>query len=103
MDRLDAMKLFARLAETGSFSAVAREAGIGQRAASSQMAALESRLGLQLPRRSPRGLSLTGAGQNFYNGVVRLLRRRRAVSLLPSLPHWQRRSRLKNRERLAGR
>ena len=30
MDRIDALKIFVRLVESGSFSAVARELGVGQ-------------------------------------------------------------------------
>ncbi len=73
MNRLDAMRLFARVVEAGSFSAVAREFGIGQPAVSKQIAGLEARLGVQLLRRSSRSLSLTEAGQIFYESVVRLL------------------------------
>ena len=40
MDRLDAIRLFVRVVERGSFSAVAREAGVGQSAVSKQIAAL---------------------------------------------------------------
>lgn len=73
MDRLDAIKLFVRVAETGSFSAVAREANIGQPAVSKQVAALEAHLGAQLMHRTSRSLALTEAGQAFYEAGVRLL------------------------------
>ncbi len=45
MDRLEVMRLFVRIAETGSFSKAARAAGIGQPTASKQIAELEERLG----------------------------------------------------------
>ena len=45
MDRMAAIQLFVRVVESGSFSAVAREAGVGQPAVSKQVAALEARLG----------------------------------------------------------
>jgi LysR family transcriptional regulator for bpeEF and oprC len=73
MDRLDAMKLFLRVADSGSFSKAARAAGVGQPAVSKQIAALEARLGAQLLRRTSRGLSLTEAGQEFHESAVRLL------------------------------
>jgi LysR family transcriptional regulator for bpeEF and oprC len=73
MDRLEAMRLFTRVAETGSFSAVARETGIGQPAVSKQIAGLEAHLGVQLLHRTSRSLSLTEAGQNYYEAVVKLL------------------------------
>src|ERR1700761_9635939 len=73
MDRLDAIRLFVRVVENGSFSAVAREAGIGQPAVSKQIAALESHLGAQLMRRTSRSMTLTDAGQTFYESAVRLV------------------------------
>jgi hypothetical protein len=42
MDRLDAIKIFVRVVESGSFSAVARELGVGQPAVSKQVANLEA-------------------------------------------------------------
>jgi LysR family transcriptional regulator, regulator for bpeEF and oprC len=73
MDRLDVMALFVRVADTGSFSRAARAAGIVQPTVSKQIAALEAHLGAQLLRRTSRGLSLTEAGQDFYESSVRLL------------------------------
>jgi hypothetical protein len=40
MDRLDAIKIFVRVVESGSFSAVARELGVGQPAVSKQVASV---------------------------------------------------------------
>lgn len=73
MDRLDAIRLFIRTVENGSFSSVAREAGVGQPAVSKQIAALEAYLGAQLMRRTSRKMTLTGAGQSFYEAAVRLI------------------------------
>jgi DNA-binding transcriptional LysR family regulator len=73
VDRLDAFQMFVRVVETGSFSAVARERGLGQPAVSKQIAALESHLGAQLLRRTSRSLTLTEAGQDFYESAVRLV------------------------------
>ncbi len=73
MDRLDAMRLFVRVVETGNFSAVAREANIGQPAVSKQIAALEAHLRAQLLHRTSRSLNLTEAGQIYYDAAVRLL------------------------------
>jgi LysR family transcriptional regulator for bpeEF and oprC len=73
MDRLDAIAIFVRVVESGSFSAVAREMGLGQPAISKQVAALEAHLGAQLLRRTSRSLSLTEAGQDFYESSVRLI------------------------------
>ena len=73
MDRLDAMRIFVRVVETGSFSAVAREANIGQPAVSKQVAALEEHLRAQLLHRTSRNLTLTESGQIYYESAVRLL------------------------------
>jgi LysR family transcriptional regulator for bpeEF and oprC len=73
MDRLDGIKIFVRVVESGSFSAVARELGTGQPAISKQVAALEEHLGAQLLMRTSRSLSLTEAGHDFYESAVRLI------------------------------
>jgi DNA-binding transcriptional LysR family regulator len=79
MDRLDIMRLFVRIAETGSFSRAAHEIGVGQPTASKTIAALEARLGARLLQRNSRGLSLTAAGQAYYDDAVRLLSEVEAV------------------------
>ncbi|PLY00861.1 MAG: LysR family transcriptional regulator [Desulfuromonas sp.] len=66
MDQLTAMKLFARVVDTGSFSAVAREMNMGQPAVSKQISALEQKLGVRLLNRSSRQLVLTEAGSAYY-------------------------------------
>ncbi|TPJ83283.1 LysR family transcriptional regulator [Mesorhizobium sp. B2-5-13] len=73
MDRMEAIRLFVRVVESGSFSAVARSLGVGQPAVSKQVAALEAHLGAQLLQRTSRSLTLTEAGRDFYESGVRLL------------------------------
>jgi LysR family transcriptional regulator for bpeEF and oprC len=73
MDRMDAISLFVRVVDGGSFSAVARTLGVGQPAVSKQIAALEAHLGAQLLQRTSRSLTLTEAGRDFYESGVRLL------------------------------
>ena len=73
MDRLDAMRLFVRLVESGSFTAVARAEGMGQPAVSKQIRALESYLGAQLLARTSRQVSVTDAGHTFYASAKALL------------------------------
>ncbi|MRW89412.1 LysR family transcriptional regulator [Duganella sp. FT80W] len=73
MDRLDAIRLFVRLVECGSFSAVGREEGIGQPAVSKQIAALERQLGAQLVLRTSRQVAITDAGQAYYESAKRLM------------------------------
>jgi DNA-binding transcriptional LysR family regulator len=73
MDRLNLMRIFARAVETGSFSAVAREQGIGQPNVSRHVAALEQYLGTRLLHRSTRKLTLTPEGERYYSDARRVL------------------------------
>src|ERR1700712_5456962 len=73
MDRLEALQLFVRVVESGSFSKAARAQNIVQPTVSKAIAALEERLGAQLLHRTSRGLNLTAAGQDYYDATVRLL------------------------------
>jgi DNA-binding transcriptional LysR family regulator len=65
MDRIEAMRVFLRVAETGSFSVVARERGTQQPTISKQVAGLERGLGVRLLQRTTRTLSLTEEGRAF--------------------------------------
>jgi DNA-binding transcriptional LysR family regulator len=73
MDRLDALKLFIRVVESGSFAAAAREMGVGQPAVSKQIASLERHLGTQLVRRTSRSMTLTETGQSVYEAGLRII------------------------------
>src|SRR5712675_1717215 len=73
MDKFDAMQTFVRIIEKGSFSAVAKERGIGQPAVSKQISALEEELGTELIHRSSRSIALTEAGRDFYESALRIL------------------------------
>lgn len=66
VDRYQAMATFIRVVDTGSFSAAARQLGVGQSAVSKTVAQLEARLQVSLLSRSTHGLTPTEAGQNFY-------------------------------------
>ncbi|MER7762573.1 LysR family transcriptional regulator [Streptomyces sp. NPDC097619] len=59
---LGAMELLLAVARRGSLGAAARELGITQPAASSRIRAMETRLGVALVERSPRGSTLTPEG-----------------------------------------
>ena len=65
MDRLDAMHLFVRVAETGSFSGVAQQLGVARSVVTRQIAALEAHLGVKLMARSTRRLALTASGTAY--------------------------------------
>jgi DNA-binding transcriptional LysR family regulator len=72
MDRLDAMRLFMRVADAGSFSKAASDMGLGQPTVSRRIQDLEHRLGAELFQRTTRALNMTEAGQKFYEraGVI---------------------------------
>ena len=73
MDRLTAIETFIGVVETGSFSGAARRMNVGQPAVSKTIAQLEALLGVRLLIRSTRGLSVTDAGQRYYDHVKRAL------------------------------
>ena len=65
MDRLAAMHLFVRVAELGSFAAVAQQLGVARSVVTRQIAGLEAHLGVKLMARSTRRLTLTSAGTAY--------------------------------------
>src|SRR5271156_889678 len=67
------MQAFVRVVEKGSFSAVAKERGIGQPAVSKQISALEEELGTELIHRTSRSIALTEPGRDFYESALRIL------------------------------
>jgi DNA-binding transcriptional LysR family regulator len=74
MDRLQAMEMFVRVAETGSFSKAAKEFATTQPTVTKQVAAIEARLKVRLLNRNTRGVSLTEPGALYYEkcrGIVR--------------------------------
>lgn len=73
MDRLAVFDSFARVAETGSFSAAARALNISKSLVSRQVSWLEAELGARLIARTTRSLTLTEAGRNYYDQVVQIL------------------------------
>jgi DNA-binding transcriptional LysR family regulator len=73
MDRLAALIAFARVAETGSFSAAARALALSKSLISRQVSALEAELGARLIARTTRSLALTEAGRGYYEQVARIL------------------------------
>jgi len=73
MDRLAALEAFARVAETGSFSAAARALALSKSLISRQVSALEAELGARLIARTTRSLALTEVGRGYYEQVARIL------------------------------
>lgn len=73
MDQLGAMRTFISVIQTGSFSSAARELSSSQATISKKVAALEDKIGVKLMTRSSRELSLTQAGQEYYDHCVTIL------------------------------
>src|SRR3979411_1765142 len=67
------MQMFVRAIEKGSFSAVAKELGIGQPAVSKQISALEDEVGTELIHRTSRSIALTEAGRDFYESALHIV------------------------------
>jgi LysR family transcriptional regulator for bpeEF and oprC len=73
MDQLIAMRVFARVAERGSFAQAADELDISRAAASAHVAALEKHLGVRLLNRTTRRVNLTAEGTDFLRRTRRIL------------------------------
>ena len=66
MDSVAGMRIFTRVVETGSFSAAGRLIGLAPSSVSRQIGELEDTLGVRLLHRTTRKLSLTEAGETYY-------------------------------------
>ncbi|NBQ86599.1 MAG: LysR family transcriptional regulator [Betaproteobacteria bacterium] len=73
MNKLDAMQMFVRVAEAGSFIAVARQLQVARSVVTRQVVALEQHLGTQLITRSTRSLALTAAGAAYLEQCRHIL------------------------------
>lgn len=67
------MEIFARVVTAGSMSAAGREMGLSPAVVSKRLRRLEDRLGTRLLQRTTRQISLTEAGQGFYERVVAII------------------------------
>lgn len=66
MDRIQAVRLFIRVVDLGSFSKAAADMGIGQPSATKLVAQLEKQLGARLLHRSTHGVTPTEIGALYY-------------------------------------
>ncbi|MBR0695651.1 LysR family transcriptional regulator [Bradyrhizobium lablabi] len=73
MDLIAALRTFLRVAEVGSFSAVAEERGVTQPAVSRQVSALEEHFGTRLVQRSTHAVTLTDEGREFVPAAQQLV------------------------------
>ncbi len=73
MDRFLAITIFAQVVEQGHLSRAAERLDLSTSAVSRHLADLEAHLGVRLLNRTTRRLSLTEAGQAFYERSVQIL------------------------------
>lgn len=73
MDRFNAMRIFTRIVELGSFSKAADDLNMPAATATYTVKQLEARLGVRLLQRTTRHVSTTLDGQAYYERCVRIL------------------------------
>ncbi|MDT3486589.1 LysR family transcriptional regulator [Stenotrophomonas maltophilia] len=73
MDRFEAMRAFARVVETGSFTRAAQTLQISRTTATQLVQQLEAHLRLRLLNRTTRRVSVTADGAAYYPRIARLL------------------------------
>src|SRR6478672_8159563 len=66
MDRLSAMRAFAAVVETGSFSRASQKLGLANASVTEAVKNLEQHLGVQLLNRTTRSVRPTYEGANYY-------------------------------------
>jgi DNA-binding transcriptional LysR family regulator len=70
---LNDIVVFARVAETRSFTGAAEQLGLPKSTVSRKLAQLEERLGVRLVQRTTRKLALTEIGQAYYERCARIV------------------------------
>lgn len=74
MDNLAAMQVFVRVVESGGLSAAGRTMGLAPSSVSRRISELEDMLGVTLLHRTTRKLSLTEAGESYYERTRDIVR-----------------------------
>lgn len=91
MENLNALVVFARVAETRSFTAAADRLGLTSSAVSKSVSRLEQELGVRLLNRSTRVVTLTSDGAGFFEQCRQILaaveEAERSVTLSKGTPH----------------
>src|ERR1041385_475514 len=73
MDRTTSMAAFAKVVESGGFSAAARALEISPSMVTNHIRFLEDRLGVRLLNRTTRRVSVTEAGEAYYASCRKIL------------------------------
>jgi len=79
LDNLSSLKIFARAAETRSFTEAGNQLGLSASAIGKAVARLEQRLGVRLFHRSTRSIQLTEEGLLFLDGCRRIFEEMEAI------------------------
>ncbi|MGF1908620.1 LysR family transcriptional regulator [Vibrio kasasachensis] len=74
MDTFNAIPIFVAVAESSGFSSAAQILGVSKSAVSKRITQLEQQLGVRLLHRTTRKLSLTEAGERYYQYAVQAKR-----------------------------
>ncbi|QUJ69852.1 LysR family transcriptional regulator (plasmid) [Photobacterium sp. GJ3] len=73
MSKIDDMALFVQVAKSGGLAAAGRKLGLSPASMTARMNQIEQRYQTRLLNRNTRQVSLTDAGQRFYQGCLRVL------------------------------
>src|SRR5215831_8296646 len=73
MDRVLGMTTFVKVVDSGGFAAAARALNMSPSAVTLHVQATEERLGVRLLNRTTRHVSMTEAGQSYYDSCLRIL------------------------------
>ena len=73
MDKIEGMRTFVAVVESGSFAAASKRLGITGKLVSKYIATLEAHLGMSLLHRTTRSMSLTHDGRIYLEGCRRVL------------------------------
>lgn len=73
MDRIEAMRVFTRVVDMGSFAEVAKQMNVARSVVTRQISALEAHLGTKLLARSTRKLTLTSSGTLYLEKCREIL------------------------------
>lgn len=73
MDQIAALRAFIAVSEAGGFAPAARRMGLATSSLTRQVDALEAKLAVKLLNRSTRSVTLTDAGQVYFEKTARIL------------------------------
>ena len=73
LDQLQALRVFCKVAELGSFTAASERLGISKSSTTRHVRQLEEKLGVRLLNRTSRKVSLTEMGRAYLESVTSIL------------------------------